>query len=368
MCAELLGLPAIILKHFRRIVCKCGRHDFLVRFQIPLEAPAVQVAGSHRNPIVTDGHFPVQYARLVLEDAHAAAQHLPVKPTRGIAHPRMIGQRSGHQEAHVDTAPRRSTQRLAKSAGGDEVRTHHPRAFASKFDAADHVIGNYRARGSLTERHAPGSSADQSRIRMRFRQGEMSSAAPPRPRKCLLPIRNHGTCNLDHLVAPGGAFAADAAELVGQSCAAHESQAAIDQQQLAMIAQEVVQLLAPAQRVVEMKLDTCLDQARAVRGRQPKRAEAVEHHADFHSPARGAREGGDEFVGQLTGLDQVHLKKHILARTVDRLEHASEEFLADCNEVKAVSGSPWATVRSSRERFRTPEHPATMTEATRVRL
>src|SRR5882724_787970 len=91
---QLERLPAILLEHRggnireRRIV------DLLVGLQVPLEAPSFECARYHRDPVVTDRHLPVEHPRLKLEDTHAVAQELAVKPPRGLPYPRMVGQRT----------------------------------------------------------------------------------------------------------------------------------------------------------------------------------------------------------------------------------------------------------------------------------
>ncbi len=129
-----------------------------------------------------------------------------------------------------------------------------------------------------------------------------------------------------------------------------------------------MQLLSPAERVVEAQLHAGVDELAAIRSRKTQRAEPVEHHTDLQAACRGARERGDESVGELPGLHKVHLKKHITVRALDCPQHASEEFLADGNEMEPVPRPPRAAVSGIRVPSTALEHAATMTEAAGVRL
>src|SRR5882762_5703108 len=87
---QLERLPAILLEHRGGNIRKRRIVDLLVGLQVPLEAPPIEVARPHRDPVVTDRHLPVKHARLKLEDTHAVAQQLAVKPPRGLSYPRMV--------------------------------------------------------------------------------------------------------------------------------------------------------------------------------------------------------------------------------------------------------------------------------------
>src|SRR5215468_5562109 len=53
--------------------------DFLVRLEVPAQAPAIEIARANRYPVIAQNDLAVQHARLVLVDAHATAQHAGVE-------------------------------------------------------------------------------------------------------------------------------------------------------------------------------------------------------------------------------------------------------------------------------------------------
>src|SRR6185437_16311693 len=98
---ELLRLVPISREDGRGLRGERRILDFLVRLEIPAEAPAIEVARADADPVVAQRHLAVQHARLVLEDAHAVAQHLAVEAARRVTHPRMVGLRAGHEQPDI---------------------------------------------------------------------------------------------------------------------------------------------------------------------------------------------------------------------------------------------------------------------------
>src|SRR5579864_3813063 len=123
---ELERLGAVVFEN-------CGGHGreirilhLLVGLEVPLEAPAIEVARADRYPIVTYGHLAVQDARLKLKNADRAAQQLTIEAACRLAHPGMIRQGAGYQQPHIHAAPRSPAQRLAEAPRGHEVGAHDP--------------------------------------------------------------------------------------------------------------------------------------------------------------------------------------------------------------------------------------------------
>src|SRR5262249_23812795 len=112
---QLEGLRAVFDEHGRSDIRKCRIVDLLVGFQVPLEAPAVEVARADGNPVVAHSHLSVQHAWLILENADAVAKELSVESSCGVTHPRMIRQRTGNHESDIHAAACRATQRLAEA-------------------------------------------------------------------------------------------------------------------------------------------------------------------------------------------------------------------------------------------------------------
>ena len=92
--------------------------DLLVGFEIPLEAPAVEVARADRHPVVRNDHLRVQHARLVFEDAHVAAKHLAVEAPGGLSAPTDDRSSAPGKQTNIDAAARCASQRFAKTARG----------------------------------------------------------------------------------------------------------------------------------------------------------------------------------------------------------------------------------------------------------
>src|SRR5579863_4748019 len=67
----------------------CGeariRH-LLVGFEIPPQAPAIEIARADGYPVITKNRLGVQHVRLVFEDLYAAAQHLAIEAPCGLPH------------------------------------------------------------------------------------------------------------------------------------------------------------------------------------------------------------------------------------------------------------------------------------------
>ncbi len=137
---------------------------------------------------------------------------------------------------------------------------------------------------------------------------------------------------------------ADAAEFIGETGAANKRRTSVNQEDLAVITEKVMQLLAPAQRVIEAQVHPGGSQTRPIGRRESQRPETIENHIDSVSSFRGTDEGRDEAVDEHPGLDEIHLEQDILACRLDGLDHAGEILLADGDEVKAVARPPWTTV------------------------
>src|ERR1700722_11034015 len=71
---QLEGMSAILLEHRRGHRRKRLILDLLIGLQVPLEAPAIEIAGAHGNPVITDRHLSMQNARLKFEYAYPVAQ------------------------------------------------------------------------------------------------------------------------------------------------------------------------------------------------------------------------------------------------------------------------------------------------------
>jgi len=99
-------------------------------------------------------------------------------------------------------------------------------------------------------------------------------------------------------------------ELIRQARAADKCDPTVDQQQLAVIAQEVAQPVAPMQSVEEAQVDARAEQTPAVSLRQSERAETVEQHANAHASPGGARQRLDEAAG-----DDPDSTRYISSRT-----------------------------------------------------
>jgi len=91
------------------------------------------------------------------------------------------------------------------------------------------------------------------------RERQLRSAAAPGARERALPVADHRTFDLDHELAPRSARGAGC-EVVGESGAAHERHAAVGEQQLAMVAQQVGQPVLQAQRIEEAQLHARIQQ------------------------------------------------------------------------------------------------------------
>src|SRR5262249_13335096 len=150
-----------------------GVLNLLVGLEVPFETPPVEVARAYRHPVIADDHFGVEHAWLVLEDPHAVTQHLSIVAARRLPHPRMIGERPGHQQANIHTATRTSPKRLAKAPGRHEIRAHDPGSRARRIDTPHNTIREHRALASLTQGHPTVSTIDKIRARSRIGQAEL---------------------------------------------------------------------------------------------------------------------------------------------------------------------------------------------------
>src|SRR5512146_1963216 len=63
---ELLRLAAVGREDRGGLRGERGAFDFLVGLEIPAEAPAVEIARAHAQPVIAQGHLPVEHPRLVL--------------------------------------------------------------------------------------------------------------------------------------------------------------------------------------------------------------------------------------------------------------------------------------------------------------
>src|SRR5581483_2163266 len=70
---ELQRHTAVFFEHAGSGPREGGTLHLLVGFEIPLEAPAIEIAGPDAHPVIANSHLSVQNARLELEDPHPVA-------------------------------------------------------------------------------------------------------------------------------------------------------------------------------------------------------------------------------------------------------------------------------------------------------
>jgi len=183
-----------------------------------------------------------------------------------------------------------------------------------------------------------------------------------------LPVTYDGAQNLHHEIPPGNPISRTRREFIRESHSSNKRCASIHEQQLAMIAQQVVQPAGEPHGVEEAQIHAGLYQTVAISRDQAERAESVEQHANADTPLRGSRERIDEATCQNTGFDEVHFEEHVLPGRLDHLQHAGKDLLRLPHEVEAVSGAPWPSHRcnfASDERVGAPDRrhdERTMTE------
>src|SRR6185437_12008282 len=359
--AELQRLLAVGREDPGRLCGQRGALDLLVGFQVPAKAPTVEIARAEAHPVVAERHLAVQHPRLILENTHAAAQHLAVEAPRRMAHPRMVGLRPRHQQSDIDPASRGAPQPFAEAPRRYEIGAHDPRAPLRAIDPPHDVIGQEGAMPGLAQRESAERSGRNGgfvrRLRRRLGDRRRAAAATAVAREGGRPVTHHRSRDLQHEVTPGEAAACAVNELVGQAHAAHEGQCTVNHEELAVIPQEVLQALAQGERIEESQVRAGIAEPTAVRRTKSQRAEAVEEHMDAHAALRTSGKRIDESPRYRAGFDQIHLEQHRLARGRDGLEHSPEDAIALGEQAEAVALPPRPAGGDSRRRMRLDRQP-----------
>src|ERR1700751_2293891 len=174
----------------------------------------------------------------------------------------MVGARSGHEQPDIDAAARGAPERRTYTARRHEVGAHDPGTLNAGVETPQHAVREHRTLPRFRERQPSGRA--RTRLARRWeRQLERRSPAAPDARERALPVGDHGALAAHHDLAPRRA-AAQRCELVGEPGATHEGRAAIGDQELAVIAQQIAEALAQLERVEEAQLPPGLEQAAAV--------------------------------------------------------------------------------------------------------
>src|SRR3984957_3422668 len=125
-------------------------------------------------------------------------------------------------------------------------------------------------------------------------------AAPPSAGKESVPIVQNRPCNFHDTVQPIVVRTRIGAEHVRETGAAGKTNGAVDEQELAMIAQEQAGKSAPARRIKKHEIDAGSSNAGPIRLSQSARPECIEQRPHSNAALRGAGECCDEAVRNLT--------------------------------------------------------------------
>ena len=162
----------------------------------------------------------------------------------------------------------------------------------------------------------------------------------PGPRERLLPIRNDRTVNFHNEVAPRPTWRTADTEFVREANAAHECGCAIHEQQLAMIAQKVVQPLSEVHDVIYAQLDACIGQAAAIRMAERQRAETIQNDSHPDSAPGRSDEGFDETPGDHSGLHEIHFHQNIGSSVIDRPDQTFKILLGGLQQQEPIAVAP----------------------------
>src|SRR5690349_1935360 len=99
---------------------------------------------------------------------------------------------------------------------------------------------------------------------------------------------------LYHQIPPWPSGWSDDAKLVRQANSSYERNLAVDEQEFAMIAQEITESLSQLHGVVPQQLDTGVDQTASIGLHQAERSEAVEDEAHTDSAMGRTHKGLNE--------------------------------------------------------------------------
>ena len=102
----------------------------------------------------------------------------------------------------------------------------------------------------------------------------------------------------------------------------------VHQQQLAVVAVQIIQPPAPAQRVVKAKLHAGCQQPEAQGFGKRQAAIGIEQTAHPHLTRRGALQRLDHDFSALPGLNQIKLQINVILRLLDSRQHLRKKLRA----------------------------------------
>ena len=129
-------------------------------------------------------------------------------------------------------------------------------------------------------------------------------------------------------------------EFVGDTGATDEADAAVHQQQLAMVAMEVAQLEAQRQRVVQPQLDPGGSHAVAIGLAHLQAPETVEQAAHAHAPLRRTHQRLEHAFQAMAVLHQIQLEIDAPLCALDRFDHGGKELRPVDQQTEAVVAAP----------------------------
>lgn len=343
---DLQAIGEIRAKALGRRIGESRLEGFEVGIEVEAQIPMVEIARADAHPVIDQNHLQVQEARLVLENPHPGPEQFRVVALPGEAHRRVIGMPPAEQQAHVDTPRRRFAQSAAHSPGRQKIRRGEPDTAFAQGQRAQQRTQDIPVLPGVGVSHPAQPLPDRRLGQVREAQlgphmpAEAGIAGQPLAVEQLLPVADQGAADFHHQLVPGALRLAGRPELVGSAGAADKGGVPIDQQQLAVVAVEIAQAAAPAQRVVPAHLHAGIAQALSIGRHQPLTTEVVEQAAHRNATQRRGAQHIHHNGGASAAFDQVLLELDVMLGGLDQVDHPWKEHRPVIEQNEPITLAP----------------------------
>ena len=278
-------------------------------------------------------------------DLHAGRQQRLVVAALGVVDHRLIALLRDEQ-LHVDTALAGRRDRQQERLVGHEVRAHDDDALAGGEEQAEEQLQvvlevEARAGGNDLAVEVSGAGFDAEKVDL-VGQGLVGLAVPIAEEHGV-DARDDGPLDADHEVdpvEPAADVLAQVVRRIGDVLRAHERHVAVDDQELAVVAQVGTLIAAPqgldGEHEVPVGAHLVEPTERLPVVRLPPVGPVIEQDAHDHTPRGDLFERAEEVVGRGVGLKDVELDVHVPLGPADGIRHRVEALLVVGDEGRAV--------------------------------
>ena len=214
-----------------------GAEHVKVSFIVETERPVIKISRAHRAPLTIDDHeLAVHHGRHKLKQRNARAQHAAPASLRSPSRKSVVGAPTRHQHTYQHTALRGSHQGVYGQPVGHKVRTGDVDAAAGCSDSQQkhqlHALG--ATAGRTAEHLRIHITASLKRRKVSRAVQHVAADLDPVVQEHRLHLRHHRTGHRIVHVAPVPGVLRIAGPLRAYTHAAGETQATIDDEQLAV--------------------------------------------------------------------------------------------------------------------------------------